>query len=148
MSIRNQFVVDLLRNLHCAGHVSADTELGAGLSVGDILVNQEPEAELHFAGVYLQFQPDGQVLFKAMKGKSADTPKVLSKTFSVSKHGVRAAFLSAVKQRANYCSYTGSLPLERLVAPSYEQLLSYAVGAKGYEWVDQNNIAELFKRNL
>ena len=145
MSIRNQFVADLLRNLHCAGHVDSETKLGAGLNVGHILANQDSASELSFAGVYLQFQPDGQVLFKAMKGKTVDTPKVLSKTFSISKHGVRSAFISAVKQRAEYCGYTGILPLEYLCTPSYEELLRYAVEAKGNEWVEQNSIAELFK---
>jgi hypothetical protein len=149
LTIKSRFVNDLLLNLSVGKSFDTGLSVGFGLTLGDITNNLTPyHSPTYFSGVYLQYQPNGSVLLKAMKAKGETNDKVLSKTFSINKYGIEKAFKEAVKVRADYCGYEGTLPLDNLTVPSVEALIEHAVKAKSAQWVLEHKISDLFNNNL
>ena len=130
-SITTRFVSDLLMNLSLKNKLNLNANLGAGLLLSDIVSNIALyDNPLYFSGVYIQCQPSGQILVKAMKAKSRSNVRVLSKTYCIKKNGIEKAFKHAVKQRAIYCDFKGILPLDELTVPTSNEIYNHIVDKK------------------
>lgn len=144
-----RFTCDLLTSINKQKGFDSGIQLGYGLSFDDVLQNiviEKDSRNVEFAGVILQHQSSGTVLFKAHYIDDI-SGKPLSKTYSIKNHGIKSAFLYAVKKRAELCGYSGPLPLEHLYIPSPEELLSLSVITKGQAWVDEKNIKALLQNS-
>ena len=139
-SIKTRFVNDLLVSLLSNKKLNLNADIGSGLLLKDIVGNMyQYDNPLLFSGVYVQCQSTGQILLKAMKGRSESNEKVLSKTFSIKKLGIDKAFKEAVKKRAEYCDFKGPLPLDNISIPTLSDIYDHVVEKKGIEWTQSNN---------
>ncbi|MEJ6534176.1 MULTISPECIES: hypothetical protein [Pseudoalteromonas] len=145
-----RFTCDLLTSINKKQGFDSGIQLGFGLNFDDVLQNiviGKDSRNVEFAGVILQHQSSGTVLFKAHYIDDV-TGKPLSKTYSIKNHGIKVAFLNAVKRRAEFCGYSGPLPVEHLYIPSPDELLSLSVITKGNAWVEEKGIKALLQNNL
>jgi hypothetical protein len=139
-SIKTRFVNDLLVSLSSNKKLNMNADIGSGLLLKDIVDNMyQYDNPLLFSGVYVQCQSTGQILIKAMKGKSESNNKVLSQTFCIKKHGIDKAFKEAVKKRAEYCGFKGALPLDDISIPTLSNIYDHVVEKKGIEWAESNS---------
>ncbi|MGO2168720.1 hypothetical protein [Pseudoalteromonas sp.] len=139
---RLRFTCDLIQSINKANAFDGSISLGHGLVLSDIVENTVTRGDgryLEFAGVSLHYNHKGTVFIRA-KYIDDYTGKGKTQSFSLQAHGIKEAFIQAVKYRAEKCGFTGAIPEDLLYIPTEEELTSYATLTKGYDWVERNNI--------
>lgn len=141
----SNFTVDLLMSVHKRNKLKADTYLGHGLRLSTITDNcyVAPGRFVEFRGVYLQCQPNGKVLFKAMC-TSKRTGKSVVKNFSIEKYGVCEAFRLAVRARAVMVGFSGTLPINHIYIPNPTELFEHTVKIQSEQYASDHELLSLY----
>lgn len=145
---RVRFINDLIFNISRENSFEDNKDIGHGLFLGDLLNNLIPNDSITgFSGIYVLFQANGKVFFKAIRAKSDGFENTLSSSYYVHTHGIQNAFKLAVEKRAEYCGYKGSLPIDKVTCPTAQEMLLYAIENQGTQLVFKNKIDKILKDN-
>lgn len=139
-----RFTSDLLQSIHKASPFDKSISLGNRLSLGDILDNSVTKGSgryLEFSGVLIHYNDNGVIFIRGVY-KDDDTGQNITQSLSPFTHGIKHAFLEAVKFRAKHCGYVGPIPDNLLYIPTADELVKYAIATKGEAWVERHSIKD------
>ena len=137
---RIRFTSDLLQSIHKANPFDEAISLGNQFSLGDILKNSVTKGAgryLEFSGVLVHYNDNGVIFIRGVY-----TGQNITQSLSPFTHGIKHAFLEAVKFRAKHCGYIGPIPDNLLYIPTSDELVKYAIATKGEAWVENHSIRD------